>query len=187
MKQNPQKSITYKSFELLYKEIALPLMKFIVKRLGGNQYVAEEIFSETIFAAYKGWHTFKHKSTYFTWICKIALFKIADYYRKQIHERSVIVAPLLEEIAVSNFDKLSIEEKIVLRELQEDVKKCLSLLPEEKRRLLYLRYYKELSIKKIAEIFGTSERSIEGKIYRAKLNLKQVIYSQKEFLYLGNE
>lgn len=184
MSKNPRATLKHKSFELVYRDLALPLMKFLVKRLGGNTLAAEEVFSDTVFAAYKGWHTFEHKSSYFTWICKIGIHKIADYYRKQIHEQSRIVAPLLEEIADSGSENLSFEERLILREVQSKVKECLMLLPEEKRRLLYLRFYKELSVKKIAQIMGVSERSVEGKIYRAKNELKMILSKEPEFALL---
>lgn len=170
------KSITYQSFEVLYKKFALPLMKFLVKRMGGNQNAAEEIFSQTMFAAWKSYHTFEHKATFFTWICRIALNKMADYYRAQIHEHSIIIAPALEEIAhLEDRNNLSPEEYFVLLELRRSVKECIEMLPEDKKRLLYLRFWKDLSIKAVAEILGVSERSVEGKIYRAKQELKSIL------------
>ena len=38
----------HKSFVIAYRNFALPLMKFIVKRLGGNQEAAEEVFARTV-------------------------------------------------------------------------------------------------------------------------------------------
>lgn len=164
-----------KSFVIAYKSIALPLMKFIVKRLGGNQEAAEEVFSRTVSAAWEGWNTFEHKSKFFTWICRIALNKIADYYRQEIHQRSVMVAPFLEEIAEFKKDELTPEEKLILDELRISIRSCITLLPDEKRKLLYLRYWKEMTIIQIAKTLGVSERSVEGKIYRAKQNLKEIL------------
>ena len=163
------------SFVILYRSFALPLMKFIIKRVGANQETAEEVFSQTITSAWEGYHTFKNKSKFFTWICRIALNKIADYYRTEIHEQSVFVAPLLEEIAYVKDDDLAPEEKLALQEMRISVRACLSLLPPEKRQLLYLRFWKSMSIKEIAKFFGVSERSVEGKIYRAKRSLAELL------------
>lgn len=163
------------SFVVLYRKFTLPLMKFLVKRMGGDTDAAEEIFSRTVSAAWQGFHTFKHKSQFFTWLCRISLNKMADYYREQIHERSLLVVPTLETIANIEDKHLTPEEKLALIELRASIRECLGLLPQEKRQLLYLRFWKELSIKKIAKILGISERAAEGKIYRAKLTLKEVI------------
>lgn len=173
----PDNSLIH-SFETLYKKFALPLMKFLVKRVGGDQETAEEIFSQTILAAWKGFSTFENKATFFTWICRIALNKMADYYRNQIHERSILIAPTLEDIANIHDKNLTPEEAHSLEELRKTIKECLLLLPEDKRQLLYLRFWKDLSIKKIAEILGMSERSVEGKIYRAKQELKVLLASK---------
>ena len=162
-------------FASIYSKWGTPTMKFIFKRMGANQDAAEEIFAKTIYAAWKGFDTFSNKSSYFTWICRIALNKIADYYRDQINRNSRIITPLLEEIANIYDTNISPEEKLALDELRISVRQCLDLLPKEKRQLLYLRYWREMTIAEIAKVFGTSERAIEGKIYRAKKALGQII------------
>lgn len=159
----------------VYQKFGTPLMKFIFKRMGADQDAAEEIFAKTIAAAWKGFGTFKHKSSYFTWICRIALNKIADYYRGQVNERSRFVAPFLEDIANIEDKNLTPEEDLVLQELRVSIRNCLNMLPDETRNLLYLRYWESLTIKQIAKRLNISERSIEGKIYRGKRLLKEAL------------
>ncbi|MDO8570406.1 MAG: sigma-70 family RNA polymerase sigma factor [Candidatus Daviesbacteria bacterium] len=166
---------TPRSFELLYRKHALPLMKFLIKKTGGNQFMAEEVFSSTFLAAWKGFHTFEQKSKFFTWLCRIALNKAADYYRDQIHYESHLIAPALIDIANIKDKNLTPEEKASLDEIRNCVHDCLNLLSDEKRNLLYLRYWKDMTIKGIAETFDISERSAEGKVYRAKLAFREVI------------
>lgn len=176
MEKNPQKqSLRYRSFELAYRAVAKPLMRFIIRKMDGDIQAAEEVFSRTALAALKGYHAFEHKSSYFTWICKIALNKTADYYRERINDRSKFIAPTLEGLAKIPSPALSAEEKLALQQLKQAVYECLLLLPEDKRRVLYLKYWKDLSHKEIAKKLGTTERAVEGKIYRARQLLKGVI------------
>jgi len=182
MKKSP-----HKSFVIAYKSIALPLMKFIIKRLGGNQEVAEEVFAKTVSASWQGWSRFEHKSKFFTWICRIALNKIADYYREEVHGNSVIVAPFLEEIAQAECNDLTPEEKLILDEMRISVRACLALLPKDKRKLLYLRYWKDMTIVQIAKRFNVNERSVEGKIYRAKQKLKDILDVEYPEIYKAYE
>ncbi|MDO8638078.1 MAG: sigma-70 family RNA polymerase sigma factor [Candidatus Daviesbacteria bacterium] len=168
----------HQNFASAYKNLALPLMKFLVSRMGGNQKGVEEVFSQTIVAAWRGWHTFERRSSYFTWICRIGLNKIADYYREEINHRSTFVVPTLESWANIQDDSLLPDEKLALEELKTAVKNCLDILPEDKRRLLYLRYWRGLSLKEIAAEYCLSERSVEGKLYRARADFKK-IYSLK--------
>ena len=119
-------------------------------------------------AVWHGWNSFQHKSTYFTWLCRIALNKIADYYHDQIHENSRIIVPLIDSLTYIDTKNLSPEENLALKELKDTVNNCLNILPYEKRRLLWFRYWKDYSYEKIGSILGISERAVEGRLYRAK-------------------
>lgn len=169
MKKNPQVP-----FENVYRKLALPLTKFIIKRIGGNEEVVDDVLSETMIAAWKGWKTFKHKSSYFTWLCRIALNKIADYYRDQVNRNSGIIVPLFGNLNIPDDKTLSPEEKLSLQELRKSVDNCLNLLPYEKRRLLWLRYWKDLSYDEIARLLNISERAVEGRLYRAKETFSEI-------------
>lgn len=155
-------------FEALYKKFATPLLKFIAKRIGANPEATDEIFQETMVAAWRGYKAFRHKSSYFTWLCRISLNKIADYYRDQVNENSHIFIPTIEKLLAIPSAEISPEEKLSLEELKKSVNDCLNLLPYETRRLLWFRYWKELSNREIAKILRISERAVEGKLYRAR-------------------
>ena len=137
--------------------------------------MAEEVFSRTVSAAWEGWNAFEHKSSFFTWVCRIALNKMADYYREEINRESKFVAPLLEEIAQVCINELSPSERLAIDELRASVRACIRLLPEDKKQLLFLRYWKDLTIKQIAKQLGTTERAVEGKLYRARKTLDEII------------
>ena len=177
MHKTPQKPAPH-SFVVIYKEFALPLTKFVMKRMGAGGKEVEEIVEETAVAAWKGWNTFEHKSSYFTWLCRIALNKIADYYHDQVNRNSRIVVPLIEAFTEADQKTLSPEESLALKELRKSVNGCLDLMSPEKRRLLQFRYWYNLSYAEIGEILGISERAVEGRLYRAKEEFSKV-YSSK--------
>ncbi len=152
-----------------------PLRLFITKRLRKDPQLVEDIFQETMLAAYRGWHTFEHKSKYLTWLSRIALNKIADYYRKNIHYDSRRLVPFLDDINACLSIELTPEEEAAIVELRKHTYECLALLPDEYKHILELRYVKEYSYRRMAEVLNTSERSIEGKIYRAKKALRTII------------
>ncbi len=155
-------------FDYLYKKFSPILYKFIAKRLGKNASVVEEIVEDTFVAAWKSYSTFEHKSSYFTWLCRIALNKIADYYHDQINHNSRFIVPLLDSLNLIDTKNLTPEESLTLKELCNSVNDCLNLMPHEKRQLLCFRYWKHYSYQKIAFILGLSERAVEGRLYRAK-------------------
>jgi|SRR3990172_10814359 len=167
-------------FEIVYKELVLPVTKFVMKRTGAEDRIVDEVVEETFVAAWRGWNTFRHKSSYFTWLCRISLNKISDYYRDQVHKKSRIVVPLLDAIGASDTSTLSPEESLALKELRNSVNNCLDALPPEKRRLLWFRYWKDMSYTEISRILGVSERAVEGKIYRAKHEFARVWASREK-------
>ena len=163
-----------KRFESLYRQLSTPLFRFIAKRVGRDEIEIEEVVEETFVAAWKGFKTFKHKSTFFTWLCRIALNKIADYYRDQINERSHIVTPALKAISLIEADDISPLEKMALTELCDKVNSCLNILPRNIRQLLWFRYWKGLSYSQIAKILDISERAVEGRLYRARESFAKI-------------
>ncbi len=166
--------ITSMKFENAYKDFVLPLTKFVIKRTGADKKEVDEVVEETFVAAWKGWNAFEHKSSYFTWLCRISLNKIADYYHDQIHQGSRIVVPLLDAITAIDYKTLSPEENLALKELRKSVNDCLDLLPPEKRKLLWFRYWKDMSYAEISKMLGISERAVEGQLYRAKHEFAKV-------------
>lgn len=161
-------------FEVEYKKFISPLTRFVFKKIGSDPEAADIIVSETFEAAWKGYKSFKHKSSFFTWLCRISLNKIADYYRDQINRRSHLVVPTLKKLSQIESNDLPIEEKMALDELRTKVNEVLNLLPEEKRKLLWYRYWKDLSYKEMSVILKISPRAVEGKIYRAKKSFEKL-------------
>lgn len=162
------------SFVTIYKELALPITKFVIKRMGATESEAEEIVEETFVAAWRGWNTFEHKSSYFTWLCRISLNKISDYYRDQVNKNSRIVVPLIDALTETDNKSLSPEEMMTLKDLRKSVNRCLDSMSPEKRQLLQFRYWYDLSYNEIGKILGISERAVEGQIYRAKEEFAKV-------------
>ena len=141
------------NFDNLYKSCVSPLTRFVFKKIGSDPENADIIVSETLEAAWKGYKSFKNKSSFFTWLCRIALNKIADYYKDQINRRSHIIVPTLKQLSQIESKDIAIDEKIALDELRNKVNQVLDLLPPEKRKLLQYRYWKDMSKKAFGLLF----------------------------------
>jgi len=161
----------------MYHLLSHKILKFILKRNGGDLEAAEAVLQDTFIAAFKSYQTFRHKSSYFTWLCKISLNKLADYYREQVHHRSRFIVPSLNQLNSLFAPGLSPEEKLSLDELRASVYSCLDLLPPEYRQLLHLKYYQELTGREICLKLNLSPRQLEGKLYRARRSLAKAVIS----------
>ena len=161
------------------RPLILRLTRFLLKRSHGNQEAVQEAIQETYLAVSRSYATFSHKSTFFTWVCKIALNKLRDYYRDQVRHESHFIVPAIDTLN-SIFDPgVSPEEKVTLDELRSRVNACLNLLPPQYRQLLQLRYYEDLSNRQISLKLNISKRSLEGKLYRAKKLLAKLYAPEK--------
>lgn len=165
------------AIDSLYRTLGDKILKFLLKRNGGDFEAAETVLQETFLSVIKSFHTFHNKSTYFTWICKIALNKLSDYYRNQVNINSKIVVPTIQQLNSIIDPSISPVEQLALNDLKSNVNRCLNLLPPEHRQLLHLRYYQELSLKEISVKLNLTPRSLEGKLYRAKKTLAKM-YAQ---------
>jgi RNA polymerase sigma-70 factor (ECF subfamily) len=159
----------------LYKQLSSPILKFILKRNGGDLEVAEQVVQDTFIAALTSFHAFHNKSTYFTWLCKIALNKLSDYYRDQVHRKSKLVIPVAYQLDQLMSPELAPEEKLAIQDLKLALSRCLNLLPPEYRRLLQLKYYEELSSREISLQLHLAPRELEGRLYRARKSLATVV------------
>lgn len=165
---------THATISALYSSVGRKVLGLILKRNGGDLKIAEQILQDTFIAAYKSFDTFEAKSSYFTWLCKISLNKLADYYRDQVNRNSKTFIPTLDQL--NNFidPSISSEERMSLEELKTRVNKSLDLLPKQYRNLLHLRYYQELSLNEISIKLDMAPRKLEGKLYRAKKSLAKI-------------
>lgn len=159
----------------LYSQLGRRILKVVLKRNGGDLVAAEEVLQNTFVAILKSFHTFHHKSSYFTWACKIALNKLSDYYRDQVNSRSGVVVPLFTQLNQILDPATSPEEQLAIRELRDHLNNCLNLLPAEYRQLLQFKYYQQLSSSEICLRLDLSPRSLEGKLYRARHKLAAVV------------
>jgi RNA polymerase sigma-70 factor, ECF subfamily len=159
----------------LYKQLSRPILRFILKRNGGDLEAAQQVVQDTFVAALTSFHTFHKKSTYFTWLCKIALNKMADYYRDQVNRKSKFFVPTARQFDQLLSPELAPDEELAIAELQIALTRCLNLLPPEYRRLLHLKYYEQLSSREISLQLNLSPRKLEGRLYRARKSLATVV------------
>lgn len=126
-----------------------------------NYHDAEDITQEVFVSLYKSIKNFRGDSSLSTYIYKISLSRINDYMRKRK------VKNLLSGLFRENEKRegIEIEDKSFVRD-------CVLELPKDLRLPVVFYYYIGLNQKEIGEVMGISQRSVEGRIYRAKQKLR---------------
>lgn len=57
----------------------------------------------------------------------------------------------------------------------EDLRRAMARLPRKHRTVLYLRYLEETRVREVAALLGVPEKTVEGRLYQARLALRRAL------------
>ncbi len=80
--------------------------------------------------------------------------------------------------------KINADEKLIKDQIFSDLNSLIDKLPSDQKEVLKMRYYEELSFKKIAEHFDISINTALGRMRYALINLRAL--SKKHHVDLHN-
>ena len=147
-----------------------------------DKQLADDIFQDTFIKVINTLRSgiYKEEGKFIQWVMRIAHNLIIDYFRKaqrlSIVENSSEDGDIFENLQIIDD---SVEDKIILDQIHEDVRKLVDLLPEEQRKVLIMRHYSDMSFKEIAEQTDVSINTALGRMRYALINLRKLI-EQKE-------
>ena len=155
-------------FETVYRTYFNDVFLYI-RRLSGDEYIAEEITSEAFFRAMRSLSTFRGDCDIRVWLCQIAKNCYFSYLKKAGRTDSIENVELLNIPA----QEKTVEEQIVLHEEAAQMRKLLHDLPEPYREVFMWRVYADLSFKQIAQIFGKTDNWACVTYHRARKMIKE--------------
>nr|WP_276020416.1 sigma-70 family RNA polymerase sigma factor [Acetivibrio straminisolvens] len=123
---------------------------------------ALDICQETFLKAFSSLDTLKDVSKFRSWINRILINKCNDNFRKN---KGVTVVDFIEN---EGFLEDSKEENI-------DLLNALSLLKEDTRIILTLRYFQDLPIKEIASIMDIPEGTVKSRLSNGLKELRKMM------------
>ncbi|NQT63000.1 MAG: sigma-70 family RNA polymerase sigma factor [Candidatus Marinimicrobia bacterium] len=145
-------------------------------RMLRNNEDAEDMLQETFITAFQKIHTFKGKSSFYTWIYRIGVNIALGKLRKQSRMQ---ISYSIQEPDFENLHGLKIadwpehiETKVSDEEFKIALKVALDDLDEKYRSVFVLRDLEELSTAKTAEILELSESNVKVRLMRARLFLR---------------
>ena len=133
-----------------------------------NREDAEEITQDIFFKAYKGLETFKGKSSFSTWLYRIAIN--ATLNKKKLKKSSIspIEKHTDEEV---NGDMDSLLSRYESNDCRKFVQLALVNLKDDERLCITLYYLNELQVREIEMLTGFSSANIKVLLYRGRKNL----------------
>lgn len=142
-----------------------------------NPELADDIFQETFVKAIVTikQNRYVENGRFSAWITRIAHNLIFDYFRKEKSEN--LQWTDAGDINILNRKELSeatVEDHIILSQIETDIHRLIMALPENQREVLQLRYFKDMSFKEIAMLTNVSINTALGRMRYAILNMRKM-------------
>lgn len=136
----------------------------IVSRLVPRQEDVEELVQDAFVRAYNKLDTFVGRSSFSTWICRIAYTTTVSWLRKRrIKYISIDDQPLLAD---SNIDETLNDESRI-----NDLRQAIARLKPDEQTLLQLYYYDNRPLADIAYILDVDAGTIATRLHRIRRKL----------------
>ncbi len=159
-KENPD------HFEVLYNRYFSMVFGFVFNRTSNKQ-LAADISSQVFLKAMLNLKKYKAKGVPFSaWLFRISINEISTFYRQTKRERTVSLDKTGAEFFAENI------ETNLGEDLFAGVLKILETLPEDKVRLIEMRFFENRPYSEIADILGISVSNAKVKVHRIIQKIK---------------
>ena len=149
-----------RAFDTLVCRYQSPLRRFLQNLTGGDNSLSDDLAQETFIKAWTQLATFKNKSSFETWLFRIAYNVFYDYIRSLKESQSIEdVEREVESLYHQHADDGSIKA---------DVTQALGRLNPKERECIVLFFMEERQIKEIANITGMPEGTVKSHLSRGK-------------------
>ena len=156
------------NFEQVYQTYFKSVYRYI-RRLSGDEQLAEEITSETFVQVMRSIGNFRGDCDLRVWICQIAKNTYYTHLKKQNR-----VAALDEEAWLALADPAApVEERLDAKEDAQRIRALLHTLPEPYKEVFSLRTFGQLSFEDIGGIFGRTANWACVTYHRAKQKIRE--------------
>ena len=145
-----------------------PFLRYILTPMLPNTGEREECFSEVITRIWQKQAQYDPtKGSRKAWMAAIARNAALNWNRNRKQTES-----LSEEIPT---DTMIPEDILLRKERQKALEQALLQVSRQERQLFYRKYYYLQSTAQIARELGMTERAVEGKLYRLKKKLRELL------------
>lgn len=162
----------------------------VVLNLAGNHADAADVTQDVFIKAFTNIQKYNFRSSFFTWIYRIAVNEALNHQRRAHSKRMSIFEKILP-VSGKTDEQMSHEERLsnlqpsdahrerpaaaLKNELQTQLDRALQDLSEEHRAAIVLTEIEGLSMEEAAEILGTSAGTIKSRLHYAKKHLQTLL------------
>jgi RNA polymerase sigma-70 factor (ECF subfamily) len=155
-------------------------------RMTGNENDAEDIVQETFLKAFKQINRYESRSSFGTWLYRIAANCSLDLIRSRKHRQEVAAAAVAENNETNPMSQVAATDPTpdrlaVSRQVQQHVERAMGELSQQERTAFVLRHFEGLSIEQISSILGVGGNAAKHSIFRAVQKLRKALEPVVDF------
>ena len=152
----------------------------VIYNMTSNREDASDLTQETFIKAFQAIGRFKGKSSFFTWIYRIAINHTMTFLKKRNRRRFISYEKIDEEVSRTEiFEHLTAksrsEKGVLVSELQEKLNDALQKLSDKHRTVVILHEIQGLEHAEIAEITKVSIGTVRSRLHYAKQQLQSYL------------
>ena len=158
---------TEDDIRLIYRQTIDALYALVSRRCDGDRALAEDITQEAWLRAVRVWHQDGLPDKPLAWLTTVAARLLSNHFRRPAEQSLNVTGG--EPAAPDN------DAAVYRTERRSLVERALARLPHAQARLLEAFHFERAPVGKIADSMGLSERAVEGRLRRARQNLRKQI------------
>ena len=178
---------TQTEFKEIYREFQPKIRRFLARMLGDQS--AEDIAQEVFARVSRSLDSFKGRSSFSTWIYRIATNTALDKLRSPSFKCSS-EHTLLEDFCETEDRNVwtgriepTVDQELVHKEMSECVREYVDKLPADFRTVLILSQFEGFKNKEIADILEISLDNVKVRLHRARALLKKELDNGCDFYH----
>jgi RNA polymerase sigma-70 factor, ECF subfamily len=140
-------------------------------RLAPHADLVDDVVQDVFLAALKGLAAFESQSSLRTWLLAIARHKIEDIYRQRLRTALALDSDSPEHEPTSH--EVPLDEQLDKARAGAKTRRILERMPEHYALILLWRYWEQRSARDVAAAIGTTEKSVERLLARARAKFKE--------------
>lgn len=154
------------------------LLYATILRMTKNPQVAQDLVQEVFIKIYQQLHKYDQKGSFSSWLYRVAYNYCMDEFRKKSYQMK---QEEMSEESIINSDHPEIV--FLKKEKSRQLEKLISILPEDERMIILLRYVNELSYNEISESLHIPLTDVRNKLHRAKKKMRDTVKQQGGYFY----
>ena len=165
------------AFSTLYLKYQPRFLKYCTRVLKNDVALAADIVDEAMIEIWKSAGNFAGKSLPSTWMYSIMRFRLIGYLRKN---KEIL---LEDDSAAINMEDTALrpDEELELSQVNSQLMQQMGNLSDKHREVLELVYFKELSVREVANTLDISEGTVKTRMFYARKHLQEIL-SNSDYL-----